>query len=58
MNWINALVYKKTDKEPKKNDEVEVFSQRDRAIGLLEDWLALEFWNFDLGRNQFDGHSV
>ena len=34
-----------------------VVSDRGAAMDALEDWLKQEFWNFNLGWNQFDGHS-
>ena len=43
-----------------KEEYVELFgvaSERGSAFEILEKWLSQKFWNFDLGWNQFDGHS-
>ena len=60
MNWIGVLVDKRTERfEDTPYDEglFGVVSDRGAAMDALEDWLKQEFWNFNLGWNQFDGHS-
>jgi hypothetical protein len=62
MNWINDLASRKTDQEYCHQEHYDedlgvMVSERGSALGALEDWLSLEYWNFNLGSNQFDGYS-
>lgn len=57
MKWIGALASNEIDEELRGEDLWGVVSGRGGAMDALEVWLEGEFWNFNLGRYQFDGHS-
>jgi hypothetical protein len=57
MNWIDGLEKEKSKEQHEDEAIFGVTSERGSAMENLEDWLKLEFWNFNLGRNQFDDHS-